>query len=568
MIERHPPDDVLNSALHTPVESIHHNRRPHTIARESWRATGSEFRGANPADTRLTKRSRRLDVMFSSYVDADAESQIQDAEQLSLPEADISPTQRAADDGDSGNASSTTQTALPSLWQTPVYETVLEVPPPKQFLMNRVRKPQYWQFIVLVAHYQFWDIGDDKLKNEHAAYAYCTRCKRAIQFKKKNSGVERQMSKSHQAELDNYGKEDDTIRVQYERNLDAGSSELRPPLREISAEQQKEMYVLLARWIAAHFRPLLLIEDKGFIAFIKFITETICGINMHLPGRTRLRADIVILAGDLRIQVKSVISRSCTYYSITSDIWTTRNARSYIAFTVHYVNDEFEFVSWTLEVNDIPGKHDAAVIAAALELIMEEWGLSKALCCRFARDSGSNMVAAGNIMGTDYAACIAHELHLIVSGLISKKKTKYQHVPAWEAMVSAEAGVSINENEEDDELSEDDRVQMGALRGVVVDEMEEFLTKTLARLGVDGMATMREIVQSFRTLAVYFRKSPKARTCLENIQKKELGVAPEKVVPSKSIAQPGGTAVGICWYAVSNFIGRVFRAFALFSCSD
>ncbi|KAE9071288.1 hypothetical protein PF005_g29757 [Phytophthora fragariae] len=332
-----------------------------------------------------------------------------------------------------------TQNAPPSLWQTPVYETVLAVPPSKQFLMNRVRKPQYWQFIVLVAHYQFWDIDDDKLKNQHAAYAYCTRCKRAIRFKKKNSGFERHMSKFHQAELENYGKDDDTVGVQHERNLDVRSNEHRPPLREISAEQQKKVYILLARWIAAHFQPLLLIEDKGFIAFIKFITETICGIKLHLPGRTRLRADIVILAGDLRIQVKADISRSCTYYSITSDIWTARNAHSYIAFTVHYVNDEFDFVSWTLEVKEIPGKHDAAAVAAVLELIMEEWGLSKVLCCRFARDSGSNVVAVGNITGTDHAACIAHELHLVVSGLLSKKKTKDQHVPAWEAVVSAEA---------------------------------------------------------------------------------------------------------------------------------
>ncbi|GMF39601.1 unnamed protein product [Phytophthora fragariaefolia] len=148
------------------------------------------------------------------------------------------------------------------------------------------------------------------------------------------------------------------------------------------------------------------------------------------------------LAGDLRCEVKADISRSCTYYSITSDIWTARNARSYIAFTIHYVNDEFDFVSWTLEVKEVPGKHDAGAIAASLELTMQEWGLSKALCCRFARDSGSNMVAAGNIMGTNHAACIAHELHLVVSGLISKKKKKGQLIPAWEAVVSAEADVT------------------------------------------------------------------------------------------------------------------------------
>ncbi|GMF39602.1 unnamed protein product [Phytophthora fragariaefolia] len=73
---------------------------------------------------------------------------------------------------------------------------------------------------------------------------------------------------------------------------------------------------------------------------------------------------------------------------------------------------------------------------------------------------------------------------------------------------------------------------MGELRDGAVGEMENFLSETLAHLAVDEMATMRDIVQTFRILVVYFRKSPKARTCLENIQK-ELGVAPDKVVTFK-----------------------------------
>ncbi|GMF44933.1 unnamed protein product [Phytophthora fragariaefolia] len=224
------------------------------------------------------------------------------------------------------------------------------------------------------------------------------------------------MGKFHQENLGNYGKEDGTLGIPHERNLDAGSNGPHAPLREISAEEQKHVYVLLARWIAAHFRPLLLIEDKGFIAFIKFITETICGVMVHLPGRTRLRANIPVLAGDLRIQVKADISRSCVLLNYERHLHRAK-CPPYIAFTSHYVNDEFEFVSWTLEVKAIPGKRDDVAIATALERIMEEWGLSKVLCCRFARDSGVNMVTAANLMGSDHAFCIAHELHLVVSGL-------------------------------------------------------------------------------------------------------------------------------------------------------
>ncbi|GMF26431.1 unnamed protein product [Phytophthora fragariaefolia] len=125
-------------------------------------------------------------------------------------------------------------------------------------------------------------------------------------------------------------------------------------------------------------------------------------------------------------------------------------------------------------------------------------------------------------------------------------RTKAQLIPAWEAVVSAEAGVRINENEEDDELTEDDRIQMGALRDVAVDGMEEFLSETLARLGVDEMATMREIVQNFRTLAVYFRKSSKLEHVSKIFKRRSWEWRQKSWFSSKLIAQHGGTVVGIC----------------------
>ncbi|ETN11098.1 hypothetical protein PPTG_10091 [Phytophthora nicotianae INRA-310] len=150
---------------------------------------------------------------------------------------------------------------------------------------------------------------------------------------------------------------------------------------------------------------------------------------------------------------------------------------------------------------------------------MENWGISKDYCSRFVRDSGSNMVSTGEIMDVSYHACVSHELHLIVSGLLSKKKTTEQPNPAWEAIVSAETDACLIENEEDDDLSEEDGACIEGLRDAAVDEMDVFLKKALAALEMDELANMRKTVQTFRTLAVYFRKSPKARHRLEEIQR-------------------------------------------------
>ncbi|ETM33393.1 hypothetical protein L914_19373 [Phytophthora nicotianae] len=89
-----------------------------------------------------------------------------------------------------------------------------------------------------------------------------------------------------------------------------------------------------------------------------------------------------------------------------------------------------------------------------------------------------------------------------------------------ESIVADEPDTTTIINEEDAELTEDDQAQMEALRGTAVDEMDTCLNQVLARLDMDEMATMRGIVHKFRLVAVCFRRSPKDRSCFENIQQK------------------------------------------------
>ncbi|KUF91315.1 hypothetical protein AM588_10003014 [Phytophthora nicotianae] len=139
-----------------------------------------------------------------------------------------------------------------------------------------------------------------------------------------------------------------------------------------------------------------MIEDVGFTNFVRYITEELGGFKVRVPKRAQLRDKIVQLSEDLRRQVTQSITRSCLFFSITSDIWSSQNACSYIAFTNHYVTESFDSVNWTLEVKEIPGKHDGTVSKATeLEEMMEDWDLRKERCSRFVGDSGSNIVASG-----------------------------------------------------------------------------------------------------------------------------------------------------------------------------
>jgi len=270
---------------------------------------------------------------------------------------------------------------------------------------------------------------------------------------------------------------------------------------------------------------MIIVEDGAFKDFVFYITRELGRVSMVLSNRSQLRNEIVALAVYYRKLVKEDILRFCVFYSLTSDIWTGGDGHSYISLTIHFVTDGFELSSWILEVQELPGIHDGAAIAASLNEMSAKWGLSKQYCIKLVRDGGTNMVSGAGIAGFSSMSCVAHSLHLVVAGaMIKKKASQPQEIPPWTAEVSAESAEPITEHQEDEQLSQEERENMDTLRNLAVDEMEAYLNDTLVNLGRNEANAVRGVVQRFRTLACYFRKSPKGQNRLDECQVRTRGV--------------------------------------------
>ncbi|KAG6950702.1 hypothetical protein JG688_00014041 [Phytophthora aleatoria] len=106
---------------------------------------------------------------------------------------------------------------------------------------------------------------------------------------------------------------------------DAADAEKKTHIRTATTKEQQKVNTLLAKWIARHFRPMIIVEDKGFVELFHFITHDLGRVSLLLSKRTQLRNDIVALAVYYRTRVKSDIERCCVYFSMPSDVWTERD---------------------------------------------------------------------------------------------------------------------------------------------------------------------------------------------------------------------------------------------------
>lgn len=193
---------------------------------------------------------------------------------------------------------------------------------------------------------------------------------------------------------------------------------------DITPEQQGHVDKLLAVWVAKSLRPFSIVEDAGLVELIRYLTEVLGKVRIQLPSRNKLRKDTELVAIRLRISVREIITRECRYFTVTTDIWTSRNTDSYLSLTLHYITPDFNFRSWTLEVISFPGRHSGPAIANGLAVLFDKWGLDRRLCVKLIRDGASNAVSAGTLLSLDHMSCVAHSLHLVLAGVLVKRKPK------------------------------------------------------------------------------------------------------------------------------------------------
>jgi hypothetical protein len=369
----------------------------------------------------------------------------------------------------------------------------------------------------------------------------------------------------------------------------------------ITKEQQKKANTLLTTWLAKSQRPFSLVEDQGFRDYVEYITQDLAGMKVDIQSRTGIAVEVGHQATQLRASLKAKIKANCDRYCLTTDLWSDRSMRGFMAVTLHYLDAEFEMNDWTLEVIRFEGKHTGSAIASALAKSLQKWGLDKSKCVRLVRDGAANAVSAGNQFEVPHASCLAHSLHLVVAGAMIKKKSRRPTLVAnshaqgemdaatetavdfmngnWPGDFGGETintRVDLCEFEEDHSFTAtetssgppdgDSRTMLTALEttseadaeciDAVVEMMQENACEAVDAHVEEGlrqddqraMNAMRATVQVFRALSVHLRKSSKAKDRFIELRKK----TPRGMQPlayfglSDALEQLCGYAQAIC----------------------
>jgi hypothetical protein len=177
------------------------------------------------------------------------------------------------------------------------------------YKMKNQKRKDVWHFARLVPMDPFGPIQDKDLTNEHGGVAICLVCSTTVTFRIGKHKMVEHMHGKHADELEMYRDRHNLVvtaggAVQTQRVVRRLDSELmgaacqdsRGPLRTITPNEQQKVNKLLARWVARHFRPMIIVKDGAYKDFVFYITRELGRVSMVLPNRSQLRSEIVALA--------------------------------------------------------------------------------------------------------------------------------------------------------------------------------------------------------------------------------------------------------------------------------
>lgn len=179
-----------------------------------------------------------------------------------------------------------------------------------------------------------------------------------------------------------------------------------------SSPRYKEITDSITHCLAKDMLPIHTVSKAGFQKMIRTLDK-----RYQLPSRNYFsRVAIPTLYNSRRGEVQKEMAK-VTFFSTTTDLWSSRTSEPYISLTVHFVDEEFELKSRCLQTSYFPDDHTGENIALGLREALAAWDLCEARQVAITTDNGTNIVKAVELNQWTRIQCFGHRLHLAIGKL-------------------------------------------------------------------------------------------------------------------------------------------------------
>ena len=177
----------------------------------------------------------------------------------------------------------------------------------------------------------------------------------------------------------------------------------------------------LLKWIIKTDQPFSVVDNEDFEDLLNYLKK-----DFTLKARRTIMRRLDELYDQKRHEMKERMNGFKSKFSLTCDVWTSKNQLSFFGFTVHYIDDDWQMKQELLAFKYLQGEHDGKSLSVAFIEVLEDFGIADRLLAVTADNASNNstmMVEMGQYYKEHYPhagfsvewnqiECMAHVLNL------------------------------------------------------------------------------------------------------------------------------------------------------------
>jgi hypothetical protein len=183
--------------------------------------------------------------------------------------------------------------------------------------------------------------------------------------------------------------------------------------------EQKKRDKAIEKWIICDLQSFSVVEGLEWREMVSTLDPRYKFHNRHT-----LHDRIMGAYEEKRQLIRTIVNRMPGKVSFTADMWTAKNNAAFLSLTIHYIDEEWAFKTFLLDIIPMAVRHTGSNMAEAIINVLDEHSLSsKALA--LTTDNASAMLVCGRIVANELAdnfnnlnfthyRCAAHILNLAV----------------------------------------------------------------------------------------------------------------------------------------------------------
>ena len=211
----------------------------------------------------------------------------------------------------------------------------------------------------------------------------------------------------------------------------------KPPMNFFAPTKKREKFesqVLISKVLKLVITadlPFSLVDNECFQDVLQYLKQ-----DLNLESRRNYMRKLEELYQFKFAQLKDKLNSFEWKYSITCDVWTSKNQLSFFGFTIHYIDKDWKLQEGLLAFKFLEGEHDGKSLSNAFISVLEELGIAERLLGVTADNASNNSKmmsyleqyydtkypAAGFSVAWNQIECLAHVVNLAAQEILNNFK--------------------------------------------------------------------------------------------------------------------------------------------------